>query len=265
MADATTLGVFWISTVDDNLTTPGASGASWLNFFAPVASGRLLARNFFTANTTYAPGANAKQLFIRMIGGGGSGAGAPANASGSNNCNCGGAGACGAYAEFHIDLTVITGPFSLTIGQGGVGSQGIGTAGGATMFGTLVTCQGGAPGQSSGSVTSGQGNYGSQSQGGTVTFNAQSGLTPYLLLTGANGMSGFVSAVTSGAGTPLPPVGPSSQMGTGGANGATYDQNLVCSSASGYGAGGGAGASNGPGAVTAGNGANGAIEVVEYT
>lgn len=34
VADATSLGSFWISTADDNLTAPGASGAAWISLFA---------------------------------------------------------------------------------------------------------------------------------------------------------------------------------------------------------------------------------------
>jgi len=265
VADTSNLGVYWVSTADNNLTTPGASGASWQNLFAPVAAGRLLVRNFFTASTTYTPSAAARQLFIRMIGGGASGSGAVANASGSNNCNCGGAGACGGYAEFWISLALIAGPFQLTVGQGGAGSTSSGASGGATSFGNLVTCQGGGPGQSSGFIVPGRSNFGSQSAGGMVTFNAQTGLYMYLAVTGQNGAGSFVSSSGSSVGQPLPPIGPQSQMGTGGPNGATTDSNITCSSASGYGAGSGAGASLGGGTVTAGNGGNGAIEVVEYT
>ena len=37
VADPTTLGAYWISTADDNLTTPGASGASWQSLFANIS------------------------------------------------------------------------------------------------------------------------------------------------------------------------------------------------------------------------------------
>ncbi|WP_336764148.1 hypothetical protein [Asaia sp. VD9] len=38
VADPTTLGVFWVSTADNNLTTPGAQGASWVNLFAGLVA-----------------------------------------------------------------------------------------------------------------------------------------------------------------------------------------------------------------------------------
>ncbi|BAT19845.1 gp53-like domain-containing protein [Asaia bogorensis] len=58
VADPTTTGVFWVSTADNNLTTPGASGASWTSLFAgltptPVATsgnGSLGVLSLYSAN-----------------------------------------------------------------------------------------------------------------------------------------------------------------------------------------------------------------------
>ncbi|WP_309680114.1 hypothetical protein [Asaia bogorensis] len=41
VADPTTTGAFWVSTADNNLTTPGASGASWQSLFMGLVSGTL--------------------------------------------------------------------------------------------------------------------------------------------------------------------------------------------------------------------------------
>ncbi|MDL2169767.1 hypothetical protein [Asaia sp. HumB] len=38
VADPTTAGLFWVSTADNNLTTPGADGASWVNLFAGLVA-----------------------------------------------------------------------------------------------------------------------------------------------------------------------------------------------------------------------------------
>jgi len=38
VADPATTGLFWVSTADNNLTTPGAQGASWVNLFAGLVA-----------------------------------------------------------------------------------------------------------------------------------------------------------------------------------------------------------------------------------
>ncbi|WP_438381455.1 hypothetical protein ABHV46_10720 [Asaia sp. BMEF1] len=263
VADATTLGAFWISTADDNLTTPGVSGASWVTL-ASTFSGRFIQKFLLTSSGTYTPSATAKKILVRVIGAGGSGAGAAANPTGSNAANCGGAGAGGAYVEFLIDLGVLPGPFTVNIGMGGVGTTGTGAPGGATSFGTasanLVICNGGGGGASTGSVASGQTGFANQSSGGTPVVNQTPGLTGIIALPGQNGMSPFVAA-----GALLPPVGPASQMGVGGGNGSTGGPSIVCQPAIGYGAASGGGASSGAGTATAGNGAQGVVEITEYT
>ncbi|MDL2169835.1 hypothetical protein [Asaia sp. HumB] len=63
VADPTTTGLFWVSTADNNLTTPGAQGASWANLFAglisekeaeatyfPLTGGNILGQTFVTAS-----------------------------------------------------------------------------------------------------------------------------------------------------------------------------------------------------------------------
>lgn len=47
VADPTTTGVFWVSTADNNLTTPGASGASWQNLFANILPSQQWAQRSF--------------------------------------------------------------------------------------------------------------------------------------------------------------------------------------------------------------------------
>ncbi|CDG39651.1 MULTISPECIES: hypothetical protein [Asaia] len=63
VADPTTTGLFWVSTADNNLTTPGADSASWVNLFAglisekeaeatyfPLTGGNILGQAFVTAS-----------------------------------------------------------------------------------------------------------------------------------------------------------------------------------------------------------------------
>lgn len=104
--------------------------------FTGAIPGQLLNVQRFTANGTYTPTPGTSKIIIEMVGGG---AGSNSLAApGSGNYSLSAGGGSGAYAKFQM-----TGGFSggipVTIGGGG----GIGSNGGTTSFGSVMSCGGG--------------------------------------------------------------------------------------------------------------------------
>lgn len=120
--------------------------------FLTAMSGRFTGfQLFLTPGTfTYTPTAGTKKILIRMVGGGGGGGGCSATSAGQYAT--GAAGGAGAYAEHFINSLAST--YTVVIGAGGAGgaTSGAGTTGGNTIFGGIVTCNGGVAGPGGGAV-----------------------------------------------------------------------------------------------------------------
>jgi len=239
VADATTLGSFWISTADDNLTTPGASGASWVSLFAPVQQGRLLNVQMITASQAYAPTTGATYALCDMVSGGGGGGGAPGANDGSKFA-AGTGGQAGSWLRFRIAVNQIAGLY-ITIGVGGAGgaSGQNGGTGGDTSFGSFYRVYGG-PGGQGGTILSAPG-------AGLVLASSQAAPVGNTIASALGGGPGSWMAVTGlvgfGSKGGDSHFGPGGYMGPG-QSGATY------------GGAGGSGA-GGAGAFTPGNYTNG--------
>lgn len=113
---------------------------------------------------------------------------------------CGGGGAGGgAGGAIKTPIAVMPGSqYTITIGNGGVGSTGNGTAGGASSFGSLLTLGGGGGGLKDGAQGSSGGSGGSAgSYAGGGSYFGAGGHTP----NGSNGCvgSGFGSGGSGGA------------------------------------------------------------------
>jgi hypothetical protein len=111
-----------------------------------------------TASGTYTTPANAKALWVRIVGGGGGG--------GTGNGTWSGGGGSGAYSE-----KLITSPaasYSVTIGAGG----GAAASGGASAFGTVITGVGGGSGGAGGPNT---GTGGVAGTGGDINLPGNAG------------------------------------------------------------------------------------------
>jgi hypothetical protein len=119
---------------------------------AGALHGRLLnVQIFSTSGThTYTPTSGTTSVIVEVQGGGGPGCGSPA--TGTGQTSQGGNGSSGSYARKRI-----TSGFSgvtITVGAGGVGALGtVGTNGGASSFGTIVSAAGGFSGVNQGSTS----------------------------------------------------------------------------------------------------------------
>lgn len=106
-------------------------------------SGRLLSVRVFTSNGVYTKTKGAGDVEVEAIGGGGASGALSATGAGQNSVSC--PGSVGAYAK--VRFTNVPDSVPVTIGTGGVGVIGNGTMGGATSFGDLLLCPGGAGSQ----------------------------------------------------------------------------------------------------------------------
>ena len=109
-------------------------------------SGRLIGVKIFTSSGTYTPTTGTNSIIVEAVGGGGGG-GSSTTTSSAQFSVAGGGGA-GGYGKSRI-----TSGFSsvaVTIGAGGAGAAANGTSagkeGGATAFGSFLTCAGGGGG-----------------------------------------------------------------------------------------------------------------------
>lgn len=205
----------------------------------------------FAASGTYTPTPGVKFVEVFLFGAGGGGGSGARQASGAI-ASGGGGGGGGGVARGRFDAGQIGAGVSVTIGAGGSGgaAQTVnstagnnGTAGGITIFGTLLRAGGGGAGSGGGlAVGSGGGGGGTPEglsggsaagpTGGGFVFNPQTG--------GGSGGGAYLAINTPGAG---------SGGGGGPATGASggIGGNTI-GSASGGGAGGGITAANAPSA-----------------
>lgn len=210
----------------------------------------------YTAAGTYSytPSANCFLIYVQAIGGGGSGGGA---GSGSTDLTFGSGGAAGAYIDNYISTIA---PQTITVGAGGAVSGGTGNAGSKSMFGTLVTANGGAGGSTatmSSSFYTIQGGLGQSANYSELSSFAQNGGTAFAFLSADKTQN----SISSGAGG-------STVYGSGGNSVVTNELSIVLSGLDGRGPGaGGSGAisSYGTGGIAnSGAGADGAVIVVEF-
>ncbi|MGQ3910901.1 phage tail protein [Enterobacter hormaechei] len=215
-------------------------------------AGRMVKISSFTTSGVFTKTEGARFALVRAVGGGGGGGG---TAGVSNQQAVGAAGESGGYIEAWIDLASVT-SLPVTIGSAGAGGAAganFGSSGGTTSLGTLVICPGGngGPGGSpSGSVTSLNSDYGSESTvapstTGKLIASIRSKRDSYR-------MALSLTAVIGGCGG-------SSPFGRGGAPGLADSGK----DGQGYGSGGGGASSTGT-SFKGGNGAPGIMIIQEY-
>ena len=246
-----TLNSLSLGTLGQVLTSNGpGSASSFQNSIIGISTVNI---QVFTTSGTYTPTVGMVYCIIEAVGGGGAGGGSVANAS---KYSSGGSGGAGEYRRGVFSAADIGSSVSITIGSGGTGNSGSsGGNGGTTVFGSLITSNGGSGGLSSGSLSSS-----AFSQGGL----------------GGTGGSGGSLVVNGNPGDPGMTVGGGSLNGGTGGNSyfggaalAPIDNNPIGAvsgnSATGYGSGGSgsAGAVNAS-AQTGGNGSDGIVVVTEY-
>lgn len=135
-------GYVW-SLINDSLPVPGST---------PPLAGQVLPRAnvvILTASGTYTPSAGLQYAQVECIGGGGGGGGVILT-TGTVPSNFGaGGGGSGGYSRAVLSASQIGASQSITIGAAGAAGTGTvnATAGGSTSFGTLVSANGGQPGQ----------------------------------------------------------------------------------------------------------------------
>lgn len=209
---AASLGGFWLSTADNNISDPDTGGANWSSFSAVHG-----AQTYATPGTyTLVVPAGVTRVFAQVWGGGGgAGSGTVAGASGS------GAGG-GGYSEKLC--TVSPGDsIPVTVGGAGTGSSGAfnGTAGGSSSFGSFNSATGGGFGSYSaggGQATVGGAGVGS---GGDLNETGQTGGTGSVPLAGTGqGGGGGGAFCTSSTGASFATGGQGASPGGGGGGGA---------------------------------------------
>lgn len=225
------------------------------NVIQPLIDGLIASTllTLFTVSGTFTP--NAKMLFCDVWGwgGGGAGGGVPATAAGQSGAGAG--GHAGAKSQSRFTAAQIGASQAVTIGAGGVGTNGAGPAGSATTLGALLSAAGGLGGPTTGATAAlipTDLNIAVQSATGNVrgwTTTGERGL----VFSAARAWGGSGGANEwGGSGRGVLTAGSASAGGNGSAN---------------TGAGGGGGAINNlatGGGVNGGNGGSGLLIVREY-
>lgn len=114
----------------------------------PRFAGRLINKFKYGASltNTLSPVAGAKWYRVRIGAGGGSGGSCPV-ASAANTGYEGGGGGAGAQVEVWIPASLITSDVTITLGRGGLNDGNTSSLGEKSEFGSLISCGGGAGGQ----------------------------------------------------------------------------------------------------------------------
>lgn len=222
ISSAATFGLFWLCTVDNNLTNPDAAGAGWQAVTFTTGNTLLIA-----STQSFIVPDNISLLHCRVWPGGGGGGGATGTSA------AGAAGGGGEYREGSFSVNpgdVLT----ITVGAGGVGGSsapGNGGTGGTSSVGSLISAVGGGGGSGSGGGaatgvgaggTGGSGGVGIAGRAGGVGFAIGS------LFAGGIGGSAFCTSIPSpnvGSAPGIPGVFPggggngASASGAGGAGG----------------------------------------------
>lgn len=218
LQDSTNPHIYYVSTVDANVTNPEAGGAGWDRFQLGNAALLLADSTPGTRNFTMTAG-NTKGIAI-LTGAGGGGAGA-------NSAHfTGGGGAAGGTVIFYINQapgTITT----YTIGTGGANgtaatsSASDGAAGGSSSFGAIASASGGAAGHSFADAAGGDGGLGVVSIGSGVPLYGGAGGdgVPYADdLSAGNGGASFWGGGSRGSTTGS---GATAALGSGGGGGYT--------------------------------------------
>lgn len=212
LANAATLGSWWISSIDNNTSDPDTGGANWLTFPQPRGTG------FFGTAGSYdfTIPAGVTTAKVTMGGGGGGGAG-------GDGSQAGGGGGAGAQAVIYLTGLVpgqhITGSIGAPGSAGGAGASG-GNGGNTTLVLNtvlLVTTTGGTGGAFASDPAGGPGGgvvigtfagafvglpggYGTDGSPGTNTYGGDG--APGLQGTGSGrgGSGGGISATSYSAG-----------------------------------------------------------------
>lgn len=253
-------GAMYISLQDANIgNSPTAVASVW---WRPAAKGQLLGiQRFATSGSfTYAPTSGTKFIEVFVLGAGGGG-GSNSVTTAAGFAAGGGGGNAGAISRGLV-LTGFSG-LTVTVGLGGAGGVvgnfgNAGANGGASSFGALLTAAGGLGG------------------GAGPAFNTFPA-AGVIVSTPATASGGSLSNTPGAVSAPcalfrsnnmLTASGASSPLGSGGGAVAINSAGVAGINATGYGAGGGgAGSVAGAGAVSfvGGNGADGYVEIREYS
>lgn len=246
VASATTLGVFWLSTVENNLTNPDTGGAGWRRH---ALAGGVINMRIFTASATYTPTPGTNAVEVTVVGGGGGGGGT--GAMGGSQFGAAGGGGSGGWATSYL-TTGFSGQ-AITIGAGGAGGVGAanGSSGGNTSFGGSLSANGG-----------GGGAYGVPTVGGSCQVGGQGGTSSGGNLITARGQGGG-AAVAFTNGNQLSGAGGCTPYGGGGG---PRPSNTNPGENGGGPGGGGSGAvgQSGAGAQNGGNGFTGFVLIREF-
>lgn len=246
VASATTLGVFWLSTVENNLTNPDTGGAGWRRH---ALAGGLINIRLFTGPTSYTPTPGTNAVEVTVVGGGGGGGGT--GAMGGGQYGAGGGGGSGSWASSYL-TTGFSGQ-TITIGAGGAGGVGnaAGSSGGTTTFGGSLSAGGG-----------GGGAPGVPTAGGSCQIGGQGGTASGGNFINASGTPGQ-AAVAFANGNQLSGGGGSTPYGAGGGP-RNANSNPGLQGQGPGGGGGGAVGQSGAAALNGGNGWPGFVLIREY-
>lgn len=186
VASATTFGVYWRSSVDDNTTNPDTGGAGW----TPFAPGQAPTFTRITAGSgNYNPQANApsgftcKRIRVRMCGGG---------ASGGTSAAAGNNGTLTSFGAWTANPG-IKGLIATISGAGGAAQAGgLGGTGGSNGTGSLINRLNGGSGADGPIILH---NVGTLAAALTYGINAPGGINPF------GGGPGKTPAPNTGAGS----------------------------------------------------------------
>ena len=179
LSSVSTIGSYWVSTVDNNTSNPDTGGANWLGL---AATGRLVNIQYFkTAGAfTYTPTTGATSAVCTIVGGGGGAGALPATGAGQYSTS-GAAGAGGMTIKTFSSLGVWSG----VIGAAGAGGTAGGSGGnGGSSYINSITALGGIGGPA--------GSVGTTSSAG-VGAGAAASATGDLNLSGSAGGGSFYS------------------------------------------------------------------------
>jgi hypothetical protein len=199
-----------------------------------------------------------RAIRVRVQGGGGGGSGAASTGAGA--VGAGGGGAGGVYAEsFITDIAGLASSITVTRGAGGAGGaagNNVGSAGGSSSFGSLVSANGGFGG--------GAGAFGGAPIWNSIDVTGPTIGTGDLVVSGGSSQAGISLSFTATIGS----IGGDSFLGTATNSLKTFADNQGGNGQNGmgYGSGGGGGlnSQNTATARTGGAGANGIVIVELY-
>lgn len=218
-----------------------------------IAPALKVTTQLFTSSGTYVPPPGLRYAIVECSGGGGGGGGVFAGVS----AYAGGGGGTGSYSRGIVPAAQIGVSQPVTVGAGGSS----GTSGAGSSFGTLVTANGGGPGQGNDLSAF----FGGAGAGGAIGSLA-AGVTG-ITLRGAPGHNGVAAQMPTGQWLVYPGNG-GSFWGGGAWAGIVGSANSVAGSngsMGGGGTGGGSNANNAQVGVNGGSGGNGWCLVTEYS